>query len=277
MATPQAAAPVNPRESAPASPESQAAPPPAAARGKPVPMVHAPAKSEPMPEIAADSPARMLDPPISVRRSQIDLEGVGNAVSVRTVSQSAQDTVVLAYNALVRGDYDTALGLYGQVLKQEPNSMLAQLGRGAAFQKLGNAQGAHAAYDAALKLDPDNREALTNVIALEAERQPGDALVRLIDLEKEHPNFSPIKAEIGLVYAHMGNLEGALDYFQRALAITPDSPLYLYNLALVLDRLGHADQAAHAYDRVLDALSVQSVPGLSIADIRLRADYLRTK
>ena len=229
-----------------------------------------------MPEIAADSPARMLDPPISVHRSQMDLEGVGNAVSVRNVAQATQDTAVTAYNALIRGDYTAALGLYDQVLKQEPHSMLALLGRGAAQQKLGNLQAARAAYDAALKLDPDNREALTNVIAIEAERQPGDALVRLMDLEKEHPNFSPIKAEIGLIYAHLGNLDGALDYFQRALAITPDSPLYLYNLALALDRLGRSEQASQAYDRVLDALSVQSVPGLSIADIRRRADFLRS-
>jgi tetratricopeptide (TPR) repeat protein len=220
----------------------------------------------------------MLDPPISVRRNQIDLEGVGNAVRVRNVSQAAQDTVGSAYNALIRGEYDTALGFYNQALKQEPRSVLALLGRGTALQKLGRKDEARASYEQALKVDPGNREALSNLTSLEAERAPGDALTRLLGLERDYPGFSPLKAQIGMVYARMDNFEGAQDYLRRALAITPEATLYQYNLALVLDRMGRAEQAVEVYDTVLASMSAgRAIPELSAADIQRRANFLRAR
>lgn len=233
---------------------------------------------DPMPQIAADSPARMLDPPISVRRSQMDLEGVGSAVQVRTVSQDAQDLVGTAYNALIRGEYDMALGYYDKALKQEPHSLLALLGRGTALQKLGRKDEARGAYEQVLKYDPQNREALSDITALEAERTPGEALQRLMDLEREYPNFSPIKAQIGMVCARMEDYEGALDWLRRALAITPDATMYQYNLALVLDRLGRHEEAVAAYQQVLSSMtSGRSLPELSSADIQRRVAYLTAR
>lgn len=289
---PPAAAPVPPRPAAPeaappaaavaAAPESAPAAVSAKAAARAEAAKPAPAKAvstrEPMPTLAADSPARMLDPPISIRRSQIDLEGVGNAVRVRTVSKAAQDTVGSAYNALIRGEYDTALGFYEQALKQEPRSVLALLGRGTALQKLGRKDEARASYEQVLKIDPANREALSNLTAIESDRAPGEALNRLMELEREYPGFSPIKGQIGMVYARLGDLEGALDYLRRALAIAPEATLFQYNLALVLDRMGRREQAVEAYDQVLLSMSGgRALPELSVADIQRRVSYLRAR
>jgi tetratricopeptide (TPR) repeat protein len=278
-AAPESAAPAaeaTEPDTATAAPESRGA---AATRVKATPQARAAAaRQEPMPDIDPDSPARMLNPPINIHRNQIDLEGVGNAVTVRRVSQAAQDTVGSGYNALIRGEYDTALGFYDQALKQEPSSVLALLGRGAALQKLGRKEEARQSYDRALKANPGNREALTNLTALEGERAPGDALARLIDLEREYPNFSPVKAQIGLIYARLENFDGALEYFRRALVVTPDAPLYMYNMALVLDRLGRGEQAVTFYERVLNAMSGgRSIPELSAADIQRRVTFLRAQ
>jgi len=255
--------------------------PPARAAVKPMReenVLSPPRQTSPMPVIADDSPARMLNPPISIHRNQMDLEGVGNAVQVRQVSQAARDTVGMAYSALIRGEYDTALGFYDQALKDEPTSVLALLGRGTALQKLGRKDEARLSYERALKVNPDNREALSNLIALEGERAPGEALNRLADLERQYPSFSPIKAQMGLIYARMGDFDGALDYFRRALAVTPDAPMYLYNMALVLDRMGQNEQAVSMYEQVLSAMSGgRNIPELSAADIQRRVTYLRSK
>jgi tetratricopeptide (TPR) repeat protein len=265
-AAPEAAAPA-------AEPKVEARAPEAVAP-KPAPKVVA--AREPMPKLDPDSPARMLDPPINIHRSQIDLEGVGPAVQVRTVSQAAQDTVGTAYSALVRGEYDTALGFYQKALKEEPHSVLALLGRGTALQKLGRKDEARSSYEQALKFDPENREALSNLTALEGERTPGDALRRLMDLEHDYPNFSPIKAQIGMVYARMEDFDGALDYLRRALTIAPDAALYQYNIALVLDRMGRRDEAVFAYDRTLSLMSGgHGIPEISVPDIQRRLSYLR--
>jgi len=243
----------------------------------PKPAPQAPSNA-PMPQLAADSPARVLNPPINIQRDEYEFSGVGDAVQVRRVSQQAQDNVTAGYNALVRGDYEMALGFYERTLQQEPRSVLAQLGRGSSLQKLGRLDESRAAYERALKVDPNNREALTNLTVILAEREPGEALKRLQDLEREYPGFSPIKAQIGLVYAKLGSFEPALDYLRRAVSLTPDAAMYQYNLALVLDRLNRSEQAVASYERVLASAAAGRVPpDISTADIERRVRYLRTK
>ena len=255
-----------------AEPEPQMAPAPAP------PAPSQAAAREPMPQLAADSLARMLSPPISINRGGFALAGVGDAVQVRQVSQQAQDNAGAGYSALIRGEYDTALAFYDQALEQEPRSALALLGRGAALQKLGRLYEAQSAYDAVLRLDPKNREAMTNLTAIVSERAPNEALARLINLEHEHPNFSPVTAQIGLTYAKMGSMPQARDYLRRAVALTPEAVMYHYNLALVLDHMDLGDQAIRSYENVLAATAGGSgAIGLSPVDIERRVHYLRNR
>jgi len=273
------AAPAPALEEAPADASQPIALTPKAA-AKPAAPKAAPTvpSNSPMPQLAADSPARVLSPPIAIKRDEYDFSGVGESVQVRRVSQQAQDNVTAGYNALVRGDHQMALGFYDRALQQEPRSVLAQLGRGAALQKMGDTAQARTSYERVLKVDPNNREALTNLTAIVAEREPGEALRRLQELEKEYPSFSPVKAQIGLVYAKLGQFEPALDYLRRAVNLTPDAPMYNYNLALVLDRLDRKEQAVASYERVLSAAAGGRIaPEISVADIERRVRYLRAK
>jgi hypothetical protein len=167
----------------PATTQAAKAPP---AVSKPVVTASAapPSRKDPSADIAVDSPARMLSPPIAIHRTEFELSGVGNAVQVREISQNAQDNVGAGYNALVRGAYDMALGFYDRALKTEPTSVLASLGHGAALQKLGRPDEARADYERVLKADPANREALSNLTVIVGERSPTEALNQLLDLEK---------------------------------------------------------------------------------------------
>ncbi|MBX7198004.1 MAG: tetratricopeptide repeat protein, partial [Rhodospirillaceae bacterium] len=301
-AAPVAAPPAAPATAPPAvSPTPAAAAPPAVAQPAPVQAAPAqaasiqaaPAQATPAAPtdsaaqkppakpavIPPGSPAQALNPPITITRADAAFAGgVGNAVQVRQVSQEARNSVGSGYNALLRGEYDTALGFYDQALEKEPSSVLALLGRGASLQKLRKFEEAQASYEKVLKIDPDNREALTNVTAIIGERAPTEALNRLLELEKTYPSFSPIKAQIGLIYAKGGKLEPALDYLRRATILTPDSAMYQYSLALVMDRMGMTEQAIAAYQQVLSAISAgRAPPELSSNAIERRLQYLRVK
>ena len=231
-----------------------------------------------MPDLPANSRARLLNPPIAIQRTDFSLSGVGNAVQVREVSQGARDNVSSGYDALVRGAYDTALSFYDAALKEEPNSVLALSGRGAALQKLGKAAEANTAYEQVLKLDPNNREALSNLTVAVGDRSPNEALTRLLDLERTYPAFSPIKAQIGLTYAKLGSMNEALGYMRRATQMSPESVMYQYNMALVLDHLGLSDQAVVAYETVLNSMSGgRAAPELSSTEIERRVRYLKTR
>ncbi len=173
---------------------------------------------------------------------------------------------------------DSSIEAHNRALKEEPHSVLALLGRGAALQKMGKTEEAHASYQQVLKIDPTNREALSNLTVITGERSPAEALAKLVDLEKQYPTFSPIKAQIGLTYAKMGSMPQALDYLRRATALSPDSVMYQYNMALVLDHLGQSEQAVAAYQAVLASLSGgRVVPELSATDIERRVRYLRVR
>ena len=110
------------------------------------PIQAPPAQFDPMPRLGPDSLARVLSPPISIRRADAEFAGAGDLVQVREVSQSAQDNVTAGYNALVRGDVGSALELYTQALSTEPTSVMAQLGRSASLQRLGRLEEARAGY-----------------------------------------------------------------------------------------------------------------------------------
>jgi Tfp pilus assembly protein PilF len=242
------------------------------------PVAPALPKKEPPVTIAQDSPARALNPPIAIQKAGFELSGVGSAVQVREVSQKAQDNVGAGYSALVNGAYDMSLDFYSRALKDEPNSLLALLGRGASLQKLGKTDEAQEAYNKVLKIDPSNREALSNLTVIVGDRSPAEALNKLSELEKEYPGFSPIKAQMGLAYAKMGSMDAALDYLRRAAAMSPEAVMYQYNMALVLDHLGRGEQAVAAYETVLTSLAGgRNVPELSSTEIERRVRFLRTR
>lgn len=279
-------------ESAPAAPaptqpsvetKVAAAPPvtqtaPARAPARETPARETPPRAQGPAVIPPDSPARMLSPPIAINRAEFALAGIGDQVQVREVSAAARSNVAAGYDALIRGSYDMALGFYDAALADEPTSILGLLGRGAALQKLGRGQEAAASYEQVLKADPENREALTNMTAIVGERSPQEALTRLLELERQYANFSPIKAQIGLIYARLGSYPQALEYLRRAAALTPNAVMYHYNLALVLDHLGRKDQAAASYEQVLASISGGRGPAeLSAVEIERRVRFLRAR
>lgn len=239
--------------------------------------IAAPTQSDPMPQFDANSPGRVLSPPISIRRAEAEFAGLGDAVQVREVSQSAQDNVTAGYNALVRGDVGSALELYSDALSSEPTSIMAQLGRSAALQRLGRLEEARVGYESVLRRDPNNRQALANLTSIFSTRAPNEAMNQLLDLEREYPQFSPVKAQIGLLYARMGSNAQALNYLREAASMSPSTVMYQYNLAVLLDRIGRAEQAVVSYERVLAGiLNGGAASGLSRSSIERRVRYLKT-
>ncbi len=219
----------------------------------------------------------MLSPPIVIRRAEAEFNAAEEMVIVREVSQSAQENVTAGYNALVRGDLGGALDRYEAALQEEPTSIMAQLGRSAALQKLGRLEEARMGYETVLRLDPNNRQALANLTSIFSASAPNEALSRLLTLEREYPDFSPITAQIGLLYARMGSTEDALTYLRRAASSSPETVMYQYNLAVLLDRVGRSEQAVVAYERVLAGLLSTGVgSNLSRSSIERRVRYLKT-
>lgn len=225
--------------------------------------------------------ARAVAPPVSVERDAARRAGAPEAVSVSRAAPRTRDTLGTAYRALLRGEANSALASYESVLEDEPRNLAALLGRAAALHKLRRLDEARDAYQRVLALDPTNREALTNLLAIIGAASPNEALRRLEALERSAPGFTPVVAQIGLVYGQLGMNDQAIAYLRRAVNQDAGNLLYRYNLAILLDRAGERQAAVVAYRAVLDTAQAQGRTGsgqdgdaVPLDAIRARLDYL---
>jgi Tfp pilus assembly protein PilF len=198
-------------------------------------------------------------------------------VSVTQESATERDDAEQAYDLLLHGRYEGALDLYDNALKANPDSLPALLGKAIALHKLRRLSEARPLYQRVLTLDPNNREALTNMTAIAAAQAPTTALHELRELQKTNPTFSPISAQIASIEAQGGNVAGAMVEFSRAIQLSPDNGLYRLNLAVLQDRAGMAAEAAASYQAALDRLSTDTQLPIPIDSIRARLRYLRSR
>ena len=117
---------------------------------------------------------------------------------------------------------------------------------GAACAKLRDADGARAAFEEAIALDPEYEEAIYNLAVIEKETNPRKArelLERAIQLD---PNRASAHGLLGLICQKMKEPLPAERHLRRALEIDPKdywSSLYLATLLGTLKRNSEAEQA----------------------------------
>ncbi len=179
-----------------------------------------------------------------------------------------------AYAALQAGNAEAAMDLYMDVLIEEPDNQFALFGLASTLQRMGWLGEARATYEELLAIDPNNRGALTNMMSLIAQEAPDQALANLQRLYEINPGFSPIPAQIGLLYADLGDYGEAVRNLTLAIDMEPDNMNYVYNLAIIHDRLGRHGEAQALYERVLEFSEYRDV-SVPVAAIRERVSYLK--
>jgi transcriptional activator of cad operon len=155
-----------------------------------------------------------------------------------------------AYGRYAQADNEMAAVLYRRVLAAEPGH--AEALAGLAMTEVQRAvrwtvEAAPARLDVALadgRLDhPQARAALSRALVLAARAQ---AIA---------PDGVHVLQAVGLVRSAHGDLDGAEQAYRRALALTPEAPGALINLADVLTLKGEAEQALAALEQAYRRLT----------------------
>ncbi|MFZ4874277.1 tetratricopeptide repeat protein [Janthinobacterium sp. Mn2066] len=175
-----------------------------------------------------------------------------------------------AYQLLNDGQLAGARQQYEAVLRQETSNRDALLGL--ASVALREQQGAQAAalYVRLLELNPDDGVALAGLIGL----RQGDVVQsesKLKAILARSPDSGPVLFALGNVYAKQRRWPEAQQQFFRAYSAVPGNPDYAFNLAVGLDQLNQPKMAASYYARAL-ALA-QTAPAAfdqAVAQARLR-------
>ncbi len=288
---------------------SQAPAPAQVAMAAPAPTVPVPAATQPVPTPVAATPAKAapvtpeqdlpavldrirqqrtktaLEPSAVVDRTKTDaVTGAATTttaaglVSVTSEAPSERDNAEQAYDMLLHGRYEGAIALYSDVLKTNPSSLAALLGKAIALHKLRRPNEARPLYQRVLNIDPNNREALTNMTSIIAAQAPSDALRELRELQKTYPTFSPIPAQIAAIDIQKGDIADAMVSLNHAIQLSPDNGLYRLNLAILQDRAGMTGEASASYQAALDRLSTGDAQlPVPIDSIRARLRYLQSR
>lgn len=223
--------------------------------------------------IKRTDPNAGLTPKLDVRTH----EAMGLKIEIRRPDVNIQSYLEQGYENLIAGREAVAAGYYQEALNAEPKNEMALFGLATTYQRMGRLAEARELYGKLLAVNPTHREGLNNFMALISREAPQEAIEELEKLETENPDFSPIPAQLGIVYNKIDNPRMAARKLARALNLSPDNLSYKYNLAITLDRLGQVEQASDLYLELIEAYNNGAVLPGNVEDLRNRVISINRK
>src|SRR4029453_3744585 len=139
--------------------------------------------------------------------------------------------------------------------KTQPNELISQMRLGEAYEKQGAWDKAAAAFEQALKLNPNLANTVTKLAQLNAgplqNREKG--LVYAKKARELAPADPQVAGILGKVAYQSGNFSWSYSLLQEAARQRQNDPSVLYNLAWAAYSLGKVNEARDAMQRVLTA------------------------
>jgi len=149
-----------------------------------------------------------------------------------------------------RGDLNGAIAAFDQAIKIDPKYAPAYFFRGRAYALQNNPDAAISNYDQAIQIDPGYTEAYYRRGSLRGEEGDFDkAMSDFSEVIKLDPKYAPAYYNRGHVQYFTGNLDGAIDEINQALALDPALPLSYFIRGLARHAQGHRDVATADFQK----------------------------
>jgi Flp pilus assembly protein TadD len=164
---------------------------------------------------------------------------------------SAEGQYVAATRALKLGRYAAAMEMFEKLYKKNHKDPRILMGLAVAQQGAGFNESAARTYEDLLKVQPNNADAIVNLMGIMRGQYPSVTLKKLTELRSKYPTNPGIPAQMGLVNAELKNYDDSIRDFQVAASMDPRNSSHIYNMAIVTDQKGDTSNAIKLYEQAL--------------------------
>lgn len=219
--------------------------------------------------------AAPAEPPVNgAPANTVTHEAMGIKIAMSKPAVNLDYELEKAYDALVAGQPTSAIQIYKNILENDPNNKGALFGLATTYHRSGQLDQARVYYGKLLAIDPNHRDGLNNFLVLLADEAPEEALEQLAKLEARNPDFSPIPAQMAVIYQRLGNTDKATEKMFHAIELAPENLVYRYNLAIMLDKQKKYDEASRLYKQLVQAaMRGENIPG-NLQKIQQRLTFI---
>ncbi|QOD37851.1 tetratricopeptide repeat protein [Candidatus Wolbachia massiliensis] len=182
-----------------------------------------------------------------------------------------------AKDSFESGDNEAAISLLNQVVTQIPYHKNALIGLGNIYYANKEYKKAVEIYTRLLKEYPSNFYILENFLTIISQYNLDLALNEMLKLHDMHKNCAPLLANLGLIYMKKEDYTKAKEYMITAISLDQNNVFYIYNLAVILDKLSDFKNAATFYLKLLNmaASSKNAREKIPIHKVEARLKFIK--
>jgi tetratricopeptide (TPR) repeat protein len=175
----------------------------------------------------------------------------GRDITITPARVQSDPVLEGAYQAYNAGDVARARDDYQRVLRSNPDNRDALLGLAAVETQAKRHDAADRYYTRLLELDPRDAHAQAGIIGLRGQVDPLAEESRLKNMIAAQPEASFLHFTLGNQLAAQGRWAEAQQAYFQAYASDPEHADFAYNLAISLDRMHQTKPALEYYRRAL--------------------------
>lgn len=185
---------------------------------------------------------------ILTKNSKLDVK----VVNIDNFEHEIKEKENMAYNAALIGQYEVAIQLYKDILKDNPKNSYVKFSLAVAYQNLNQYGQAKNIYNELLSENPDNKQdIISNLLSILVDESPKEAVYFLTRLATQNPSSPYIMAQLALAYEKVEDFDGAIRFLKRSIRLDPQNILYIFNLAVLYDKSNQKIKAIESYQKVL--------------------------
>lgn len=198
-----------------------------------------------------------------------------SVTDVKIDNDAIRQSLNNAYNLSLIDQNEAAIEIYKEVLTIKPDDEYSKFSLAVLYQKMNQNNQAKNLYHELLENDPENKhQIISNLLSILIEESSQEAIYFLSRLHKQNPKSSYITAQLGLAYEKLENYDLAAEYLEKAKFIDSNNLEYIYNLAVIYDKMEESEKALKSYKIVIRNYSddYNSIP---ISLVKDRVKFLK--